>query len=421
MSLPSPSELPSPGWRWRVVWLLFAATMLNYMDRLALNNTQAFVLDEFVPDKDRQNEVWAAVNFAFGISFALFQVAAGFLVDRHSLRRLYLAAIVLWSAAGVATGFVPAGAVAALMACRVVLGIGEAFNWPCAVACVRRVIPRESRGLANGIFHSGASVGAIATPFVVLLFVGTDGTGWRTVFVLVGLAGALWAVLWLVNTRGVRGDIIDALDDPLAAGPTPPFAAVFSMRPFWICLLTGVCVNLCWHFYNQWFPRYLSQELRVSGHGQQWVLAGFYLAADLGSMTAGWTIRRLIRGGRTVETARKLVMTGLAVIVLAMTVPAALLPAGEVALKYAFFYAVAAAAMGGFSIFFSLSQDIVGRHTAQILGVCGCASWVAISLTTLGIGQYAGPGRYAELFVAVGCVPLIAAVIGWRWPEPSVG
>ena len=93
-----------------------------------------------------------------------------------------------------------------LIACRVMLGVGEAFNWPCAVTTIRRVIPRESRGLANGIFHSGASVGAVVTPFLVLLLVDPDtGQGWRQLFVIVGGVGAAWALLWAWNTRGERG------------------------------------------------------------------------------------------------------------------------------------------------------------------------------------------------------------------------
>lgn len=419
------SSLPSIApWRWTVVWLLFLATMLNYMDRLALNNTQRYLLAEFEPDPDRRNAVYADIQFAFGVSFALFQVVAGFLIDRFSLRWLYLGAIVVWSAAGVLTGLVPAGAVGALIACRVVLGVGEAFNWPCAVACVRRVIPRESRGLANGIFHSGASIGAVATPFLVLLVVNTStGEGWRTLFVAVGAVGVVWALLWMVTTAGDRAAVIDATGaGPEGPAAPVPFAAVFGLRMFWVCLTTGVGVNLCWHFYNQWFPRYLTQDLAVSPRDEQLILAGFFVAADLGSMASGWTTRRLARAGHTVERSRQLVMTGLAVVVLAATVPAALLPAGDLfGLKVACFLVVAAAAMGGFAVFFSLAQDIVPQHTAKILGVCGCMSWLVISGVTKGIGELdlAGPGKYAGLFLAIGCVPLLAAAAGWLWPRDA--
>lgn len=424
MASPSPAAPVIDAWRWRVVWLLFLATLINYTDRLALGNTQRYLLPEFEPDPAKQNALYADVQFAFGVSFALFQVVAGFLIDRFSLRYLYLGAILVWSAAGVLTGFLPAGAVALLMACRVALGIGEAFNWPCAVACVRRVIPRESRGLANGIFHSGASIGAVATPLLVLLLVDKQtGAGWRTVFLIVGGVGFGWAVLWLANTGGDRAAVIDGeatADAGSTAGPGASFAAVLGMKLFWVCLATGVCVNLCWHFYNTWFPRYLTEDLKLSGAGEQWVLAGFYVSADLGSVASGWTTRWLTRKRYSVEASRKLVMLGLGTIVFAASVPAALLPADLAGVKFALFYVVAAAAMGGFAVFFSLAQDIVPRHTAQILGVCGCASWLVISGVTKTIGELdlAGPGKYADLFVAVGCVPLLAAVAGRFWPEP---
>lgn len=420
---------PIAAWRWGVVWLLFLATLINYTDRLALNNTQRYLLPEFEPDPARQNEVYANIQFAFGVSFAVFQVFAGFLIDRFSLRYLYLGAILIWSGAGILTGLVPAGAVGALMACRVALGVGEAFNWPCAVACISRVIPRESRGLANGIFHSGASIGAMLTPLLVLGFVNTEtGTGWRNLFVLVGAIGAIWAVLWMLFTRGERAVEIDTppqtvlqtVSTGVVEVRAPKFTAVFTMPLFWICLGTGVCVNLCWHFYNQWFPRYLTEDLAVSGRAEQGILAGFFIAADLGSLTSGWMTRRLARRGYSVEMSRKLVMLVLGLTVLSATIPAAYLPKEDWLLaKYAFFFIVAAAAMGGFAIFFSLAQDIVPRHTAKILGICGCASWLAISGVTMVVGSIVGPGRYAEVFLVVGSVPLLAAAIGWFWPEPA--
>jgi ACS family hexuronate transporter-like MFS transporter len=419
----APPGSPAPPiapWRWGVVWLLFLATMLAYLDRLALNNTQRYLLPEFEPDPAKRNAVYADFQFAFGVSFALFQVAAGFLIDRFSLRHLYLGAMLVWSAAGVLTGFVPAGAIGLMIACRVMLGVGEAFNWPCAVACTRRIIPRESRGLANGIFHSGASIGAVATPLLVLLFVNRQtGEGWRALFVVVGAVGLVWAVLWAVSTRGERGREIDAVppDEP-GAGPVR-FSSVFTMRTFWLCLTTGLCVNVCWHFYNQWFPRYLTEDLRVSARDEQLILAGFFVAADLGSMLSGWTTRKLARSGHSVERSRQIVMTGLALVVVAATVPAAYLPAEERAAKFALFFVVASAAMGGFAIFFSLAQDVVPRHTAKVLGMCGCASWLAISRVTQVAGSLAGPGKYAELFLAVGCVPLGAAAAGWLWPRPA--
>jgi len=417
--------------------MMFLATMINYMDRNTLSTTQQFILSEFVPSssvdasapdakaqlESMRTRVYGNVLVAFGISFAFFQIVAGYLVDRFSLRKVYLMAIIIWSAAGVLTGFIPAGAIEMLILCRIMLGIGEAFNWPCAVGCVRRVIPRESRGLANGIFHSGGSIGAVATPLLVLLLVNTTtGEGWRTLFIVVGAVGFLWAVGWMFITRGERAIVIDSTPQPdpgfETQGPTPSFFSVLWLPKFWICLTTGVCVNLCWHFYGQWFPRYLSQEIEASGRGQQWIIAGFFIAADLGSMTCGWLTRRFARAGKSVERSRQWVMTLVAISALSATATAVSLPMEMLWAKYLAFFFVGASAIGGFTIFFSLAQDIVPRHTAQILGVCGFASWMVISGAADVAGSYAKKGVYGELFLAVSAFPMLAALVGWCWPSP---
>src|SRR5262245_62120802 len=188
-------------WRWRVVWLMFLATMLNYMDRQALGATSEFVKNEFRLDE----EGYGWLEFWFGLAYGLFQVPAGFLADRLHLRWLYAFALLVWSAAGFATGL--ADSVVTLMACRVVLGVGEAFNWPCAVGIVRRLIPLESRGLANGIFHGGASIGAVLTPLIVLALVGPAGERWRLVFQLIGAAGLAWAVLWFSSLSHRQAEV----------------------------------------------------------------------------------------------------------------------------------------------------------------------------------------------------------------------
>lgn len=417
--------MPPPSiarWRWGVVWLLFAATLLNYTDRQLLAATQRYLLAEFEPDPALRTHVYGNLTFYFGLSFGLTQLLAGFLADRFSLRYLYAGAIVVWSAAGAATGLV--AALPALIACRVVLGMGEAFNWPCAVAGVRRVIPRESRGLANGLFHGGASIGALITPVLVLALVDTSGgptagAGWRTVFVVVGAAGLVWAAVWLLATGGDRAAVIDTPPAEADAGPGPTLLGVLAGPLFWICLVSATGVNVCWHFYATWFPRYLDEDLHVNDRNLQYIMAGFFVAADAGSLTAGWLARRLARAGWPVERARQLVMTVLALVVLAATVVAVSLPADPIGAKMAAFFVVAAAALGGFSVVFALVQDVAPRHTAQVLGICGCGSWLVISMLNKVAGGYAKPGHYAELFLAVGCVPLAAAAAGWFWPRST--
>jgi ACS family hexuronate transporter-like MFS transporter len=440
MSPPAPPlRTPIEGWQWRVVWLLFLATLINYTDRQALNQTSSFLLAEFGVPADQRETVYGRIEAAFAYSYAAFQLLAGFLGDRFSLRRIYFGAIVVWSAAGFLTGLIPPGAITALILCRAVLGAGEAFNWPCAVAVVRRVVPRESRGLANGIFHSGASIGALVTPLLVLGLVqavpadafgavtgsaaavtpATIGHGWRNVFLVVGALGGVWAAIWWVATRGAAAR---AIDGPAAADPDVrhadlPVVRVFALRAFWVMLGVGCSVNLCWHFFRTWFIRYLEKDLAVGPVDRQWLMFGFFVAADLGSLGSGYTIRRLTRSGYSVERSRKLVMTGLAGVCLLATVATQVPGFG---LKMALFFLVAAGSMGGFAVYFSLGQDIVPRHTAQLLGIGGATSWALIATMNTVVGPWAdSQGTFVPAIVAAGAIPVLAAVIGWQWPEPA--
>jgi ACS family hexuronate transporter-like MFS transporter len=170
---------------------MFASTILNYMDRQTVAMLREPIGAAF--------GITAEVDFgwvvsAFYLTYALFQVPAGYLVDRWDLRWSYAAAVAWWSLAAMATARAPT--LGALIACRILLGVGESFNWPCALRVTARVLPPSDRSLGNGIFNSGAAIGAVVTPIVVTLL--TEAFGWRASFVVIGAAGFVWVAAWLL-------------------------------------------------------------------------------------------------------------------------------------------------------------------------------------------------------------------------------
>src|SRR5262249_55527938 len=130
----------------------------------------------------------------FGAAFAIGSMSFGLVVDKVNVRWVYPAMVVMWSLAGAASGF--ARTFEELLWCRVALGFFEAANWPCALRTTQRLLTPDQRTLGNGILQSGVSVGAIITPWVVLLSVSTLNS-WRPPFWFVGSLGIFWAVLWL--------------------------------------------------------------------------------------------------------------------------------------------------------------------------------------------------------------------------------
>jgi ACS family hexuronate transporter-like MFS transporter len=175
---------------------MFASTVLNYLDRQAMSLVGKQIKAEF----GIGNEEFGWVMSSFFLSYALWQVLAGYLVDRWNTRFAYAAAVTWWSLAGMATAFVPT--LSAIKGCRALLGVGEAFNWPCALKVTATILPPSARSLGNGIFNSGAAVGAVVAPLVITRL--TAAYGWRTAFLAVSSLGFLWVIAWLLVLGGKR-------------------------------------------------------------------------------------------------------------------------------------------------------------------------------------------------------------------------
>jgi ACS family hexuronate transporter-like MFS transporter len=303
---------------------MFASTVLNYMDRQAMTLVGTEIKGEF----RLSNTDFGWVLAAFQLSYALFQVPAGFLVDRWNVRWAYAGAVAWWSLAGIAAAYAPNLAV--LLVMRALLGVGESFNWPCALRVTATILPPADRSLGNGIFNSGAAIGAVITPIIVTLL--KERYGWRTAFVAVGTLGFVWVFAWLAAVGGPhkqrfegrkpsppaegehlgarRGlsreaaiafgaltlvSVLVALSSVWVGRPAiwwgiallmggilvvarilpvsslqgadwaESLGAVVRQRRFWILVLVSVTINVCWHFLVNWLPTYLKEDRTLEG------------------------------------------------------------------------------------------------------------------------------------------------------------
>ncbi len=176
--------------------MLLLASAINYMDRQTLANTSVRITEEFGMSQEQYGNLEAGFGWAFAVGSLFF----GFLADRVSLRWLYAAVLVLWSAMGFASGFVQD--YDQLLLCRTLLGFFEAGHWPCGIKTVRAILDSQGRAMGNGVLQSGTSIGAIVTPLIMRWMLTDDVGSWRLPFQVVGAIGIFWAVAWLIVTRG---------------------------------------------------------------------------------------------------------------------------------------------------------------------------------------------------------------------------
>ena len=300
-----------PNLRWFIVALLFLVTVLNYVDRQTLSVLAPFLRDEL----HMSNEDYAIVVTAFLVSYTVMQAVSGIIVDRIGTRWGFVLMFVWWSLSTTLHRW--AIGVRSLAVFRLLLGIGEAGNWPGAAKAIAEWFPHRERAFAMGIFNAGSGTGALVAPPLIAYV--TLHYGWRNAFVVVGLGGSVWLLAWLVLYRRpeehplISSDelalIVDDPDDQVTPqGPRIRWLQLLSFREVWGIMLARWLTDPVWWFYVFWLPEYLKRErgftLATIG-----LLAWIpFLAADMGCIFGGWTSDYFIRRGWSIDKARKVVL-----------------------------------------------------------------------------------------------------------------
>ena len=316
--------------------LLVASGIVNYMDRGTLAVANSAIRQEMGVSLVQMG--WLLSAFAW--SYALAQLPVGAMVDRIGPRRLLGFGLVLWSLAQAAGGLVHS--FTQFFASRIVLGLGEAPQFPSAARVVSNWFPMRERGLPTGVFNSASPLGsALAPPLLTLLIVYLD---WRWMFVLMGGLGLVMAAVWFALYRDPSSLNLHAaeaayLNEGAGADTTSTqelgirdWLALFRHLTTWGMILGFFgSVYLNW-VYLTWLPGYLAQA-----RGMDLVTTGFaasvpFFCGFVGCLVAGWFSDKLTRKSASPMAARKLpivlAMLGMA----GFTVPAALVQSNVIAL-----------------------------------------------------------------------------------------
>lgn len=401
------------GLRWGIVGLVAAATVINYIDRNALAVMWPAISRDIGADKAD----YALLVTIFMLAYAVGQSLFGRLFDVIGTRLGFTISILVWSASialhSVARGLGTFGVL------RATLGVSEAGNWPGAVKVNALWFPSNERAFAQGIFNSGAAIGAIiAAPLVAFLF---GQLGWQATFLVVGVLGALWLLPWLIVYRGDPGAhpwLSEAERAHIAGGPTDAVATSYAPsvrdllrhRQSWAIILSRFFLDPVWWLFVSWLPIYLAETFGfdVAKIGLfAWVP---FVGAMLGSLGGGWLAGALIGRGWPVLTARKTVIALGGAIML----PALLLTTTAATPLYAVL--LIAAILFGFQVAINNIQTLPsdyfgGGAVGSLAGISGSAAVAGTLITTWLVPVMTKHG-YAPIFVlAAAIVPLSVVAI----------
>jgi ACS family hexuronate transporter-like MFS transporter len=383
--------------RWAILALLFAATVLNYVDRQTLSILAVDVQHDLGID----DSGYARIVQYFLIAYTLAYLVVGWVTDKLGAKWTLAFFLGWWSLANMATGWVRNAA--QLGFARTMLGLGEPGVYTVGPKAVGEHFPPKERGFAIGVYTAGAMVGAtVAPPLIALLAL---KFGWRMAFVVTGAAGFVWLAAWLaVYPRSPRG--IEATDrDPIGWG------AILRDRSVWGLAASRLIADPVWYFYLFWFPKYLIDDRGLTLLGVASLAWIVYLAADLGSVGGGLFSGRLIARGMAPQRSR----------IVTMGVGAALAPLGMlIALAPPLPATLALAALVAFAhLTFQVNMGalIVDRYPmrtlATIFGLIAAGSGLGGILSTQLVGQLASGRNYEGVFLLMGALHPIAWTVAW--------
>ncbi|HVC47246.1 MAG TPA: MFS transporter [Terracidiphilus sp.] len=404
------SAAGSSGVRWTICALLFAATTLNYMDRMVIG-----LLKPTIQHSIGMSELgYAYVVDAFQAAYALGMLAMGRFIDRVGTRIGYMIVMGIWSLS--AMGHALANTVMEFGIARFCLGLGESGNFPVAIKTVAEWFPQRERSLATGIFNSGTNLGAILAPLAVPWV--AERYGWHSAFLITGIFSATWIVVWFAYYRkpsehprltpAERKYITEGIVE--APKPGTPWLKLFGYRQTWAFVIGKFLTDPIWWFYLFWLPSYFTSKFHLTLSTLGLPLIIVYTGATVGSICGGWLPAPFRKAGMSVTRARMSAM---------LTCACAVLPIFLVAFlnnEWACvgLLSLATAAHQGWSanLFTTVSDMFPRSEVASVTGIggtAGAAGGIVIASAAGLILQYMH--TYTPLFFAAATVYVVAWVL----------
>lgn len=460
------------NYRWIICSMLFFATTVNYLDRQVLSLTwKDFIASEF----HWTDAHYGYITAVFSIVYAIANLFAGRFVDWLGSKKGYLWAIAVWSlgaclhalcgwatehtlglsdvtnmiqASGDVAATIAITSVYYFIAARIVLGAGEAGNFPAAIKVTAEYFPKKDRAFATSIFNAGSTVGALIAPLCIPTLakffknVGV-GNGWEMAFIIIGALGFIWMGLWLfVYKKPEENKSVNAAElayihqDDNEEVETEAnndkeekklsILQCLSYRQAWAVIMGKFLTDGVWWFFLFWTPAYISDVYGFSSDTATAQLLIFVLYAITMFSIYGGKLPTIIinKTGKDPYAAR---MKAMFIFALFPLLALFAQPLGEISYWFPIvIIGIAGAAHQSWSAnIYTVGSDMFPKSAvATIIGIGGMAGGIGSFLINMGSGllfDYAGrtnmaffgfEGKEAGYFI-VFCICAIAYMLAW--------
>lgn len=259
---------------------LFLAWAVGYVDRIVMSTAIIPIGKEFALDASQVGLIFSA----FYASYALMQLAGGWLSDRYGSRIIVVMCVAAWSLftglTGVAWSFI------SLLVIRFMFGVGEGVFSPASSVTVAETFPKAERARAKSFLVStvflGNAAGSAGVAVAVVYF------GWRSAFHILSAIGLVVAViLWFALKSGMAGQ-----RGKIAARPKNQFRELIRRPEALKLTFIWFGTSIVYIGMVSWMPSYLLKVYHIDLLHIGMASTIPYLIAFLGTNAVGWLLDR---------------------------------------------------------------------------------------------------------------------------------
>lgn len=403
------NALPKPRTAWLIAVLLALLMLINFLDKVVIGLVAVPMSAELGLSATEFGLIGGALHWFFAVS----AVVGGFMANRRPTRTLLLGMGLFWAVIQLPMLF--ATSLWAIVACRVLLGIGEGPASPVATHALYKWFPNDRRNLPVALLHAGSAMGLLVAgamiPWVSLHY------GWRSNFIILAVVGLAWFLLWWrlgqegtlerLRASQLKGDQARVGYRKLLSDPSVVGNYLCHFAANWSLALTLT-----------WVPSYLQVGLGIDPLQTGRIFVMFVVVTTPLSLLLAWLSQRLMRAGMPSRLARG-VFVSLCLVLAGLLSASLILPGLSTAVRIA-----ALTFSGGLAlVMYSVGPAMLAEFTPAsqrggvlaigngIASLAGLAAPVVTGVLVQGAGA-AHPSGYAQGFVVCGIVLVVAGVAG---------
>ncbi|MCH4895049.1 MFS transporter [Sphingomonas sp. SFZ2018-12] len=388
---------------WWVLALMTIDYALGMIDRNAVSVLKTTLKAEFgVGDS-----AYSLLVTAFMVPYAICYILCGRIVDRWGSRGPLTLFVLVWSGATIGAGL--SRTFPELVAWRAVLGAAEAGLLPATLYALVNWFPRDRLATVYAIKNPLQTMGAILSPPLIAGL--ALAYGWRAGFIVPGITGIVFAVLWWFADRSPPQDRATLKAE--AAVPRPGFTALIRNPLLWGVLLARLVSDPVWFFFQYWQAGYLQEQMGLSLADVGRILwIPPFLSVLLTFVTAAISDRLIARGWAPAKSRIRIMQ---ATVILSPLI--ALIPfIDNVTIVMAIFATTYFMAFTWLAMSNILMADLFPKsQVGSAVGIISCVGTIGAAAFNAGVGTVIEGVGYVPVFSVLALVHPVALIIMWRF------